>query len=170
MSSKMTLKQRVAITSRGFSILEKYCPGLVKGKALSALVSSLQPFAAIWFSAQIINEISSEKRINYIVFYVVAVTIVNLLVTIIKSIIDKVCSEKESQMWSFFSKIFSEKQMPMDYVDLENAKIQHQKSKAEENLFMFGNGLGQLVWSTTGLVEVFINIFVSLATINSIIC
>lgn len=165
MSSKMPLKQRVAITSRGFRILEKYCPGLVKGRALSALCSSLQPFAAIWFSAQIINELSSERRINYIVFCVVAVIIVNLLATIIKSIIDKVCSEKESQMWNFFGKIFSEKQMSMDYADLENAKIQHQKSKAEENLFMFGNGLGQLVWGTSSLVEVFINIFVSIAMI-----
>ena len=32
----------------------------------------------------------------------------------------------------------------------------------EENLFMFGNGLAQLVWGTSVMVKVFINIFVAL--------
>lgn len=165
MSKKLSLKQRISITVRGFGILKKYCPGLAQGKALSTLISSLQPFATIWFSAQIINEISSTRRIQSIVFYVVTVVLINLIASFLKSIIDKICSEKESQMWSFFGKVFSDKQMSMDYVDLENAKIQHQKSQAEENLFMFGNGLGQLVWGTSGLVEAVINISVSIAMI-----
>lgn len=165
MSKKLSLKQRISITVRGFGILKKYCPGLVQGKALSTLISSLQPFATIWFSAQIINEISSTRRIQNIVFYVVTVVLINLIASFLKSIIDKICSEKESQMWSFFGKVFSDKQMSMDYVDLENAKIQHQKSQAEENLFMFGNGLGQLVWGTSVLVEAAINISVSMAMI-----
>ena len=56
-------------------------------------------------------------------------------------------------MWALFGKVFSDKQMRMDYVDLENARVQAQKKQAEENLFMFGNGLAQLVWGTTGLVR-----------------
>ena len=165
MIKKLSMKQRVAITSRGYGILEKYCPGFVNGKALSALISSLQPFAAICFSARIINEISSTRRIQSIVFYVVAVVLINFVASLLKSVIDKICGDKESQMWSFFGKIFSDKQMSMDYVDLENAKIQHQKNQAKENLFMFGNGLGQLVWGTSGLVEAIINISVSIAMI-----
>lgn len=168
MNKKLTLKERIAITSRGFRILKKYCPGLAGGRALSALVSSFQPFAGIWFSAQIINEISSSRRIQNITFYVIAVILINFTASLIKGFLDKICSEKESQMWSFFGKVFSDKQMSMDYVDLENAKIQHQKSQAEENLFMFGNGLGQLVWGTTGLVEASVNILLSIAMIASL--
>lgn len=163
MSKKLSLKERVAITSRGFSILKKYCPGLSQGKALSAFVSSLQPFASIWFSAKIINEISDTRRINVIVWCVVTVILINFVASLIKSIIDKICSQKESQMWSFFGKVFSDKQMSMDFVDLENAQIQHQRKKAEENLFMFGNGLGQLVWGTSGLVRASVSIIVSIA-------
>lgn len=165
MIKKLSIKQRISITTRGFGILGKYCPGLVKGKALSALISSLQPFAAIWFLAQIINEIAYVRRVQIIVIYVASVVLVNFIASLLKSVNDKICAEKESQMWSFFGKVFSDKQMSMDYVDLENAKIQHQKSQAEENLFMFGNGLGQLVWGTSGLVEAFINISVSIAMI-----
>ena len=49
-------------------------------------------------------------------------------------------------MWNWFEKIFSDKQMSLDFVDLENAAIQHQRQEAQENLYMFGNGLAQLFW------------------------
>lgn len=163
MSKKQSLKQRIAITSRGYGILKEYCPGLPQGRALSALISALQPFATIWFSAQIINEISRERRMNAIVWYVVAVILINLAASLLKSVIDKICSEKEAQMWSFLGKVFSDKQMSMDFVDIEDAKIQHQRKMAEENLFMFGNGLGQLVWGINGLVRASVNIIVSIA-------
>ena len=65
-------------------------------------------------------------------------------------------------MWNWFEKVFSDKQMSLDYDDLEDVSIQKQRQEVEENLFMFGNGLGQLVWGTSVIVKVFINIFVAL--------
>lgn len=163
MNKKLSIKQRVAITTRGYGVLEKYCPGLVRIKALLSLVTALQPFAPIWFSALIINEISTGRNIEKIVFYVASVVLINLIISLIKSVLDRICSEKESQMWSLFGKVFSDKQMSMDYVDLENAEIQHQKIMAEENLYMFGNGLGQVFWGIKILVEAVINIIVPIA-------
>ena len=52
--------------------------------------------------------------------------------------------------------------MSLDYDDLEDVSIQKQRQEVEENLFMFGNGLAQLVWGTSVMVKVFINIFVAL--------
>lgn len=161
LDKRLPIKKRIKITLRGYGILRKYCPGLARGKALLALVSALQPFVTIWFSAQIINELSSGRRIREIIFYVLAVILLNFAATLIKGILNKVCGEKESQMWGLFKKVFTDKQMSMDYVDLENAKIQRQETEAEENLFMFGNGLGQLVWGTTGFIEAAVNILVS---------
>lgn len=162
MSKRMTIQERVGITARGFGILNKYCPGLARGKALSALVSALQPFASIWFSARIINEISGARRLNALVLYVCAVISINFLASMLKSAIDRVTNEKESQMWAFFGKIFTDKQMSMDYADLERAEIQYQKKLAEEDLYMFGNGMGQLVWGTAGLVNASVSILVSI--------
>ncbi len=159
---KMSLRKRVSVTRRGFGILKQYCPGLAQGKAFYELINTLQPFASVWFSAQVINEISTQRRLKTVAIYVCGVVFINFICAILKSVIDKVCNEKESQMWSWFEKIFSDKQMALDYVDLENAKIQHQKQEAEENLYMFGNGLAQLVWGTSSLVRAFVNIFASI--------
>ena len=150
---RMPLKKRVALTARGYRMLGGYCPGLVRDKALCALILAVQPLFTVWFSARILDEIAGLRRAEILLGYALATLAGNFVLQLFKSAVEKVCSQKEAQMWALFGKVFSDKQMRMDYVDLENARVQAQKKQAEENLFMFGNGLAQLVWGTTGLVR-----------------
>ncbi len=158
---KMTLQKRVAVTARGFRILRQYCPGMVQGRAFYELIHSLQPFVTIWFSARIIDEIVSRQRIRVLAAYVVGIIGTNFICAVCKSMLRRVTDEKENEMWNWFGKIFADKQMNLDFEDLENVKIQCQRQEAEEDLNMFGNGLAQLVWGTPVLVRVFVNIAVS---------
>ena len=159
---KMPITKRISVTMRGFSILKQYCPGLAQGKAACELINSIQPFVSIWFTARIVNEISSQRRFNTILLYVLGTVLINFICALLKSIINHVCNEKESQMWSWFGKVFSDKQMSLDFVDLENVAIQHQRQEAEENLYMFGNGLAQLFWGISALVRTLVYIVLSL--------
>ena len=159
---KMPITKRISVTIRGFSILKQYCPGLAQGKAAYELINSIQPFVSIWFTAQIANEISFQRRLNTILLYVLGAVLINFICALLKSMINHVCNEKESQMWSWFGKVFSDKQMSLDFVDLENAAIQHQRQEAEENLYMFGNGLAQLFWGISALVRTLVYIALSL--------
>lgn len=150
---RMPLAKRVALTARGYRMLGGYCPGLVRDKALCALILAVQPLFTVWFSARILDEIAGLRRAEILLGYALATLAGNFVLQLFKSAVEKVCGQKEAQMWALFGKVFSDKQMRMDYVDLENARVQAQKKQAEENLFMFGNGLAQLVWGTTGLVR-----------------
>ena len=159
----MKLKERLAVTGRGYRMLGEYCPGLIRAKVLSAAAEALSPFVTIWFSAGIINEIAGEKRVVRLVLLVVLTVGLNFALSMIRSAMDRVTGEKESGMWNDFSKIFADKQMSMNFADLENREIQKQKQKAQENLFMFGNGLAQLVWDTPSIVRVIVGIAASAA-------
>lgn len=161
--SKIALTKRVSITMRGFSILKQYCPGLAQGKAAYELINSIQPFISVWFTAQIVNEISSQRRFNTILLFILGAVLLNFICSLLKNILNHVCNEKEAQMWNWFEKIFSDKQMSLDFVDLENAAIQHQRQEAQENLYMFGNGLAQLFWGISALVRPLVYIVLSLA-------
>ena len=163
MKDKLTLKERIKITKRGIGILRKYCPGLAGGKAVSAVLAAMQPLLSVWISAKLINELAGEQRGNLIVAYVAAVVLCNFLLLLIKSIVDRITEEKEAQMWNFFGMVFADKAMTMDYADLEDAKVLQQKQEASENLFMFGNGLGQLVWGMNSLVNATVSIVLSLS-------
>ena len=158
---KMSFGERIRITKRGFGILRKYCPGLSE-QALYEFIHSLQPFITIWFSARIVDELTNHCRKDYIASYVICVITINFICVVFQNVLLHICNEKESQMWIWFEKVFSDKQMSLDYDDLEDVSIQKQRQEVEENLFMFGNGLAQLVWGTSVMVKVFINIFVAL--------
>lgn len=159
---KMSFGEQIRITKRGFGILRKYCPGLSEQKALYEFIHSLQPFITIWFSARIVDELTNHCRKDYIASYVICVITINFICIVFQNVLLHICNEKESQMWIWFEKVFSDKQMSLDYDDLEDVSIQKQRQEVEENLFMFGNGLAQLVWGTSVMVKVFINIFVAL--------
>ena len=163
MKDRLTLKERIQITGRGIGILRKYCPGLAGGKAVSAVLAAVQPLFSVWLSAKIINELAGARRMKQILFYVAAVVLFNFLLLLAKSLVDRVTEEKEAQMWNFFGMVFSDKAMTMDYADLEDTKILQQKQVASENLFMFGNGLGQLVWGMNSLVNAAASIVLSLS-------
>lgn len=163
MKDRLTLKERIQITGRGIGILRKYCPGLAGGKAVSAVLAAVQPLLSVWISAMLINELAGERRRSYIVAYVVIVVLCNFLLLLIKSMIDRVTEEKEAQMWNFFGMVFADKSMTMDYAGLEDTKVLQQKQEASENLFMFGNGLGQLVWGMNSLVNATTSIVLSLS-------
>ena len=159
----MKFRKRMEITKRGYRLLHTYTPGLIRAKTVSAVIEGLFPFVSIWFSAQIINELMGEKRQGVFLGYILAITGIHFLFSMIKNVSDKVGDEKEADMWNQFRKIFTDKQLSMDYADLENQEIQKQKQKAEENLFMFGNGLGQLVWNSSDLARVVTGIIASVS-------
>ena len=159
----MKFHKRMEITKRGYRLLHTYTPGLIRAKTVSAVIEGLFPFVSIWFSAQIINELMGERRQGVFLGYILAITGIHFLFSMIKNVSDKVGDEKEADMWNKFRKIFTDKQLSMDYADLENQEIQKQKQKAEENLFMFGNGLGQLVWNSSDLARVVTGIIASVS-------
>ncbi|MBP5609419.1 MAG: ABC transporter ATP-binding protein [Lachnospiraceae bacterium] len=158
----MKLDKRIKLTQRGYKLLKEYCPGLIEAKVWASAAEALSPFVTIWFSARIINEIAGERNLSRLGIYVILTVIINFALSMLKNALNKVVDEKESGMWNYFPKIFADKQMSLDYTDLEDQEIQKKKQKAQENLFMFGNGLGQLVWDTAGSVQVIVGIIASL--------
>ena len=164
----MKFKNRIAITRRGYRMLGKYCPGLIRDKVIIAVLEALAPLVTVWFSARIINEIEGNRDTGTLILLVLLAVGINFAFSLIRNAMSRVVSEKESKMWNSFTKIFSDKQMNMRYADLEDQEIQKQRQKVQENLFMFGNGLGQLVWDTPSLVKVIVGIAASVALTASL--
>ena len=110
----MKFKERMKITKRGYQIIGKYCPGLIRAKVIAAGVETLSPFVTIWFSARIINEIAGEADKGRLLLYVLLTIGIQCIFSMTKNAFDKVIHEKESSMWSYFPKIFADKQMTME--------------------------------------------------------
>ena len=44
----MKLKERIAVTRRGYRMLAEYCPKLIRTKVIAAAAEALSPFVTIW--------------------------------------------------------------------------------------------------------------------------
>ena len=165
---EFSIKERIELPKRGFKILNRYCPGLIRTVVVSEAVSAIQPFVSVWFSAKIINELSGLRRVKAVILYVAGIVLFNFICYVLKNSIKEVRGRKEREMWAWLRKIFADKQMSLDFPDVENADIQHQKQKLYEHIFMFGYGLPQLAFSIPLLVRVLVNITTSVAMIVSL--
>lgn len=162
------MKERIHLTKRAYRMLTLYCPKLIQISLLQAVVTAVQPFVGIWFSARIISEISGDRDFRKLLWMVAAVVILQFVISAWKSWLDTLRGDKEAQMWGYFEKIFSDKQLDLDYADVENAEVQNRKAWERENLFQYGNGLGQFVWSFRGIVEGFVSVLGSLLLVGGL--
>ena len=160
---KLSGAERLRITARAYGIISRYVPGLMQSIVVKALVDSLRPFPAIWFSAQILNGISRGTDIRKTAVLALAAVVINFALTAVKNRADIFHGEREAQMWCYFGKIFTDKQLSMDYADIEDAAVQKRKAREKENLFSFGNGLGQFVWTIRSTIEGIAGVMISLA-------
>lgn len=164
----MTLKERIYYTRRAYGTISKYCPGLIQTVFATAVVTALEPYAPIWFSARILNELFGGRDLKRLVILVAGVLLIQYGITVVKDWLTTLGNEKKSRMWGNFEMIFSDVMMNMDYADVENAEVQRRKAREYNNLYQYGNGLGQFVWSGRDLVEGAVHIVVSLTMVGSL--
>lgn len=167
-SENLPIQERIYYTKRAYATISKYCPGLIQTNFANAVVTALEPYAPIWFSAQILNELFGKRDLRKLMIMVVALLLIQFGISVLKNWLTTLGNEKQSRMWGNFEMIFSDHMMAMDYADVENAKVQRRKSREYENLYQYGNGLGQFVWSSRDLVQGTVNVVVSLAMVWSL--
>ena len=93
---KLTMRQRIAITRRGYGLLKKYCPGLAAAQVSARLLQSLQPYITVWFSARIINELAAQRRPAFLWRYVAAVLLLNFLCTVGRGLLERLATERRT--------------------------------------------------------------------------
>ena len=154
--TKLSFSERVSLTARAYALLRRYCPGLARGKALYALIDSIQPLGTAWLTAGLIGAGTAllwGKTVFPVIGYAVLLLAFRFFCTLAKTVSGRVADEKESRMWTWFGKVFSDKQAALSFADAEDPAVQKQRQEAEDNLYLYGNGLAQVVWGTTSLIR-----------------
>ena len=54
-------------------------------EVLTEAVSAIQPFASVWFSARIINELYGLRRAETVILYVAGIVLFNFICYILKT-------------------------------------------------------------------------------------
>jgi len=138
---KICFRNAWKYTKRGFGILNRLCPSYLPLSAASSLISAVQPLIVLYFTAQILNELSGRRDIRTIILYVVLTTVLTFLLSVARSLIFKSLAVIESTLLPHKLFFFhGERYMDFDFEHVERSQTNERLADIEAKII--GNALG----------------------------
>lgn len=136
MKEKQTQKswrETFRLNHRAFFIFYKRYPKMVLSHLCYAVWTALTPYAAIFLSAQIINELTGAKNADRLRFLVLLTLSIAALSALGEALLNKWRQTQTVQLWYKMKHIFTEKLFDMDYVNLDNTQNMDLLFNIEQN-------------------------------------
>ena len=132
--------EMLKLNHRALRILYQQYPRMVLSRFIYAAWTSLTPYASIYLSALVIDELAGDKNIGRLQFLVLLTLGVTALIACITAFLNKWKEIHNAGSWHKFEKIYINKLMDMDHVNLDEPKTKELFFKIEQNQNMGGWG------------------------------
>ncbi|MGL5348149.1 MAG: ATP-binding cassette domain-containing protein, partial [Peptostreptococcaceae bacterium] len=156
-----TLKNHISTIFRGMSILIQMEKWYVLTQLISSIIYPLTPYVNIFMSAKIIDELLGNKDINMLIKYVILTISLNVLITLIVSGLNHLYEYHQNNFYKSENMHFSNKNMNMDYEDIEKSETTHlreqisQESMQGFNCYYLNYSINQLIQNTIQVIMSF---------------
>lgn len=130
---KSNRKERLALTRRALGIQWRINRGFFLSSLCYGVLKALSPFAAIWFSARLLSELSGACRPEKLALWAASAACTGLLIRLLTSTVKHWKNAAERTFWHRTEHLYAQKMQSMDYEDVENAKIHELRSQIDQN-------------------------------------
>ena len=143
-SDRVFIRETLSIHLRAAKDVNRLVPGLFASAVISSIVNALTPYATIWLSAQLINELASTRRADMLMRWVLLIIAVTALLGLVKSVLKRWHAARESMFYSQHDQLFSEKFLTMDYADADAQKTRDLFTQIQQSANWGGWGFNYL--------------------------
>ena len=116
-SDQVSIRDTVAIHLRAAKDVNRVAPGFLFAAIIYSAVAALSPYATIWLSAQLINELASTRRPDVLGKWVVLIIAVTAAVGLIKAALERWKSVKDDLFYRQYHILYADKFLSMDFAD-----------------------------------------------------
>lgn len=152
---------------RGIKIIKQISPKTMKLRYMGAIVQAISPYIPIYMMSIIVDELSNERRIENIVFYV----LITIFFTFFFSVFSNYLSRKENVYYSKlrmgFEIFVNEKSQKMDLELVESAELSKLREKIIE-VSEFGGGLYRIPIDVKNLISSLLSIVIAIVTFSNL--
>lgn len=113
----ISIQDTIAIHLRAAKDVNKVAPGFLFAISLYSIVKAISPYATIWMSAQLINELAGLRRPEVLGQWVMMIIGVTVVIEMIKAVLERWQNVKESLFYSQYQILYSDKFLSMDFAD-----------------------------------------------------
>ena len=154
-SDRVSIRETMTIHLRAVKDVNRLVPGVFTSTVFYAIVSALSPYATIWLSAQLINELASTRRTDMLMRWVLLIIAVTALLGLVKSALERWHEARESAYYRQYNQLFSEKFLTMDFADADKQKTRDLFTQIQQSSNWGGWGFNYLdmyvAWLTQAL-------------------
>lgn len=147
---------------RAIKLWHSLCPRYFPLAIANAFFNNLSPYFNIYMSAEIINEIVGDRRIDIVSLLVVITLIGNLFISVIYNVLNIAFEHAVIILNQKESIFFNNKTLTLDYQNLENPQVRQKRQKIIESAKINYHGKQSLLNSINLLISNLINIIFSI--------
>lgn len=159
-TDQMTMRQTISLHLRAAKDVNRVAPGFLASTILYSAVSALSPYAAIWLSAQLINELASARRVEVLGRWVVLIVSVTAGVSLVKFLLERWKSVKEDLFYRQYNLLYADKFLSMDFSDSDSQETRDLYTQIQQSENWGGFGfpyisiyLNKIVESIVGILS-----------------
>lgn len=149
----MSLRETFAIHRRAARDMRRVAPGCFAPFVLCAAVKAASPYAIIWLSAQLINELSTLRRPELLSKWVILIVTVSAAAELLKAVLERWKNVRSELFDRQDETLYTEKFLSMDYADCDSQEIRDLFSQIRQNANWSGWGFSYLKLYYTQAVQ-----------------
>lgn len=153
MERKIDRKQAVWDEIRGLKLIAEYVPGLVPSTVLNSLVKALSPYATIWLSAQLLEELAGQCRASVLWKWVIATLAVTAVLGVVNALLKRWNDIAGDLYYPQKKRIITDKFFSMDYADVDDRNIRDLRAQIREDERFMGYGLNRCIDNLENIVQ-----------------
>ena len=142
-SDQVSIRDTIAIHLRAAKDVNRVATGFLLAAIIYSAVAALSPYATIWRSAQLINELASARRPAVLGKWVVLIIAVTAAVGLVKAALERWKSVKEVLFYRQYHILYADKFLSMDFADSDKQETRDLFTQIEQS----ANWGGRVVYS-----------------------
>ena len=143
-TERITVRETLAIHWRAAKDINRYAPGLFLSTILLGIATALSPYATIWLSAQLINELASDRNLQLLMQWALLTVVVTAGMGLLKAALERWHAARKSLYGYQQHMLYGEKFLTMDFVDSDKQETRDLFSQIKQSANWGGWGFNYL--------------------------
>jgi ATP-binding cassette subfamily B protein len=157
-TDKMTFAQSIRMNLRAYQIWWGIRPGILLAPLCCAAAEGLTPYAAIYLSARIIDELAGERNLQTLTALVLTALISAAALTLLGAGLRRWKNCQQAGIGFMRNKIDSDKMLSLDFAKMDDPETHNLMSQIRQ-VDQWGNwGLSRALWSLEPMIKAVITI------------
>ena len=149
----MSLRETFAIHRRAARDMRRIAPGCFMPFILCAVVEAASPYAVIWLSARLVDELSTLRRPEILAKWVLWIVAVSAAAELLKAVLERWKNVRGELLDRQKEVLYTEKFLRMDYADCDRQETRDLFSQIRQNAAWSGWGFAHLKLYYTQAVQ-----------------